>query len=80
MASPSRMLSVAARLKPGGVIYDLAEAPEALLLNLAGGELAIGFERFDAMMETLDLVRTPVISFGGRGRTPITIYTVPKSD
>ena len=66
--------------KPAGVIYDLAESPEALLLNLAGGELAIGFERVDAMLKTLELVRTPVYSFGGKGRTAITIYTVPKPE
>jgi len=64
--------------KPEGVVYDLAEAPDALLLNLIGGELAIGFERVDAMLETLELVRAPVHAFGGKGRTPIAIYTVPK--
>ncbi len=66
--------------KPAGVIYDLAEAPDALLLNLAGGELAIGFERVDAMLKTLELVQTPVCSFGGKGRTAITIYIVPKPE
>ena len=69
---------VIAAPKPAGVIYDLAEAPDALLLNLAGGELAIGFERVDAMLKTLELVQTPVFSFGGKGRAAITIYTVPK--
>src|SRR5437764_7073989 len=66
--------------KPAGVIYDLAEAPDALLLHLAGGELAIGFERADAMLETLELVQRPLYSFGGQGRTAITIYTVPKPE
>jgi hypothetical protein len=66
--------------KPAGVIYDLAEAPDALLLNLAGGELAIGFEDVDAMLKTLELVQTPVHFFGGKGRTPIAIYTVPKPE
>src|SRR6476620_4879299 len=64
--------------KPAGVIYDLAEAPDALLLNLAGGELAIGFEHVDSMLKTVELVQTPVYSFGGKGRTAITIFTVPK--
>jgi hypothetical protein len=66
--------------KPSGVIYDLAEAPDALLLNLVGGELAIGFERADALLETLELVRAPVHAFGGKGRTPIAIYTVAKPE
>ena len=66
--------------KLAGVIYDLAEAPDALLLNLAGRELALGFEHADAMLRTLELVRTPVCSFGGQGRTAITIYTVPKPE
>ena len=66
--------------KPAGVIYDLAESPDALLLNLAGGELAIGFERVDAMLKTLELVRTPIYSFGGKGHTAITIYTLPKPE
>ena len=65
---------------PAGVIFDLAEAPDALLLNLAGRELALGFEHADAMLRTLELVRTPVCSFGGQGRTAITIYTVPKPE
>jgi hypothetical protein len=30
------------------------------------------------MLETLELVRAPVHAFGGKGRTPIAIYTVPK--
>ena len=36
--------------------------------------------RVDAMLKTLELVRTPVYSFGGKGRTAITIYTVPKPE
>jgi len=66
--------------KPDGVVYDLAEAPDALLLNLIGGELAIGFERVDAMLETLELVRAPVHAFGGKGHAPIAIYTVAKPE
>src|SRR5262245_43644093 len=66
--------------KAAGVYFDLAESPDALLLNLAGGELAIAFERVDAMLKTVELVRAPVCSFGGRGHTPITIYMVPKTD
>jgi hypothetical protein len=66
--------------KPGGVIYDLAEAPDALLLNLAGGELAIGFARAENMLRTFELVRGPACSFPGRGRTPIAIYLVPKGE
>jgi hypothetical protein len=66
--------------KPGGLIYDLAEAPDALLLILAGGELAIGFERAEDMLKTSELVRGPACSFPGRGRTPIAIYVVPKGD
>jgi hypothetical protein len=71
---------VIAAPKPEGVTYDLAETPDALLLNLAGGELAIGFERVETMLKALALVQAPVHAFGGNGRTPIAIYAVPKSE
>lgn len=66
--------------KPGGVFYDLAEAPDAFLLNLAGGELAIGFERVDAMLDAVELVRGPGCYLPGKGHTPIAVYRVPKSE
>jgi hypothetical protein len=71
---------VIAMPKPAGVIYDLAEAPDALLVNLAGDELALGFERVDEMLKMAEFVRAPACSFRGKGRSPVAIYAVPKTE
>jgi len=72
---------VIAMPRPAGVIYDLAESPDALLVNLAGDELAIGFERVDEMLKMAEFVRAPACSFKGKGRgSPVAIYAVPKAE
>ena len=71
---------VIAMPEPTGVIYDLAESPDALLVNLAGGELALGFERADELLKMAELVRAPACSIKGQGRSPVAIYAVPKAE
>jgi hypothetical protein len=39
---------------------DLAESPDALVLHLTGGKLALGFESVEAMMDAIDTLRAPV--------------------
>ena len=65
--------------KVRGVVYDLAEAPDALLVHLNGGALALAFESVESMVEALDLLRRPVcaslvVSKDGISRLPMAVY------
>lgn len=62
---------------------DLAETPDALVLHLTGGKLALGFESVEAMMAAIDTLRTPVgasqVHPPGSGAVqPVAVYIVPK--
>lgn len=51
---------VLAEPKPGGnVLPDLGNTPDALIVHLHGGTLALVFEDAKQMMEVLDLLRSP---------------------
>jgi hypothetical protein len=70
--------------KVPAAIVDLAESPEALVLHLAGGKLALGFESVEAMLEAIDTLRTPVSAGqvhhqGNRAMQPVAVYIVPKT-
>ena len=75
---------IVAMPKADGVIYDLADSPDALLVRLAGGGLALGFERPEAMLTAANSLRRPVCAFvdgsAGEQRTPVAIYLVPKAE
>ena len=63
---------------------DLAESPDALVLHLTGGKLALGFESVEAMMDAIDTLRAPVgasnVRHPGSGAAqPVAIYIVPKT-
>ena len=65
-------------------IIDLAESPDALVLHLTGGKLALGFESVEAMLDAIDALRTPVGASwvrdpGGITPRPVAVYIVPKS-
>ena len=71
--------------KSGGVTYRLAKSPEALLLHLIGGELALGFDDEEKMLKALDTLQLPVCSFhvetkNSKNRAPVAVYIVPKSE
>jgi len=70
--------------KPAGTTFDLSESPDALLLHLAGGELALGFEREDAMLKALEALQAPSCapadSKASRSRMPVAVYFVPKDE
>ena len=69
--------------KTPGAIIDLAESPDALVLHLAGGKLALGFEIVEAMIDAIDTLRTPVGASqvhrpGSAAAQPLAVYIVPK--
>jgi hypothetical protein len=64
--------------KVRGVVYDLADSPDALLVHLDGG-LALAFESVESMVQALDLLRRPVcaaqiVSKDGMSRMPMAVY------
>src|SRR5262249_31180400 len=63
---------------------DFGESPDALVLHLAGGKLALVFESAEAMLDAMDTLRTPVgasrVHHPGSGAAqPLAIYIVPKT-
>ena len=42
--------------KPQGMTFDLSESPDALLVHLIGGELALGFDNAEKMLKALELL------------------------
>jgi hypothetical protein len=75
---------VLAMSKMPAEIVDLGESPDALVLHLAGGRLALGFESVEAMMDAIDTLRTPVgashVHQPGSGTAqPVAVYIVPKT-
>ena len=76
---------VLAMPKTSGATIDLGRSPEALVMHLVGGELALVFESVEQMLETLDVLQTPVGAVPGQ-RTdsnspiPVAVYIAPKAD
>jgi hypothetical protein len=76
---------VLAEPKPGGsVLPDLGNTPDALIVHLQGGTLALVFEDAKPMMEVLDLLRSPAIAFHvdpsrSGALHPVALYIVSKS-
>ena len=63
---------------------DLAESPDALVIHLTGGKLALGFESVEAMMDAIDTLRAPVGASqvhrpGSGAAEPVAVYIVPKT-
>jgi hypothetical protein len=76
---------IVAMPKPGGVTFDLSESPDAFLVHLIGGELALGFENAEKMLKTFDSLRRPIGAFHVDGpalgsRIPIALYLVPTGE
>jgi hypothetical protein len=69
--------------KVPSTIIDLSESPDALVVHLVGGELVLGFESAERMLETLDVLRSPLGALhvkpdGANAHTPVAVYFVPK--
>ncbi len=65
------------------VIIDLSESPDALVIHLVGGKLALGFEKAEDMLKATEFLRSPVGAFhirpdNGNARVSAAVYVVPK--
>src|SRR5262249_29513503 len=73
---------VLATPKSPAATIDLGDSPDALILHLTGGELALAFEDGSKMFEASDLLRHPGCAFrasgDGRAEKPVSVYVVPK--
>lgn len=64
---------------------DLERSPDALVMHLVGGRLALTFETAEQMLKVFDSLQRPVGAFyaqdrSGSGRVPVAIYLVPKAE
>ena len=69
--------------KTPATTLDLGRSPDALLLHLIGGELALSFENFETMFEAMNILRSPVgashvYDLRQIGPQPVALYLVPK--
>ena len=70
----------------GGIVPpNLQNTPEALIVPLHGGKLALVFDDPWEMVKAFDSLRTPVGAFetpgrGGHAPEPVALYIVPKGD
>ena len=76
---------VLATAKSPAAIFDLAESPDALVIHLVGGELALGFESAEEMLKASDILRSSVGAFHFRrddrnARVPAAVYVIAKGD
>ena len=74
-------LVIATPKSPGGATYSLSETPDALIIHLVGGELALGFDDAEKMVRALDSLRRPIGAFhvespDRKARIPVAVYMV----
>jgi hypothetical protein len=76
---------IATPKSPGGASYSLSESPDALVIHLVGGELALEFDDVEKMVKALDFLRRPIGAFrmespDRRLQIPIALYIVPAGE
>ena len=75
---------VLATPKSPAATIDLGESPDALVLHLSGGELALAFEDGQKMIEAMDFLQHPGCAFrasdDGRSAESVSVYVVPKRE
>jgi hypothetical protein len=66
--------------RPGTGTFDLSESPDALIVNLVGGKLAVGFENPGEMLQAANTLRAPgcALHLDDQSRTPIAVYLIRK--
>jgi hypothetical protein len=70
---------VLASPKPGAAaLPDLGNTPDALVMHLHGGELAVVFEDAQEMLKAIDTLRSPVWA-DSAGQRPVALYRIPKA-
>lgn len=75
---------IVARPSSSGAIINLGRSPDALVIHLIGGELALSFDSEERMLRALDSLQLPGCAFqveraDGTSRQPVAVYVVPKS-
>ena len=70
---------------PGSESYSLSASPDALIVHLVGGELALEFDDADEMVRALDSLRRPIGAFrvetpGRKLQIPVAVYMVPTGE
>jgi hypothetical protein len=68
--------------KPAGETVNLGNSPDALIVHLIGGELALSFDAEEKMLQALGSLRLPVCAFDVEGKDrkplkPVAVYIVP---
>jgi hypothetical protein len=76
---------IATPKSPGTVMHDLSDSPDALIVHLAGGKLALSFDDAEKMVQALESLRRPigasyVASADRRSPIPVALYLVPAGD
>jgi len=76
---------VLAKPKSPATVIDIGMSPEALVMHLIGGELALSFDSADKMLTALDSLQLPACAFDVQSkysepRKPTAVYIVPKGD
>ena len=76
---------IVAMPKPQGAVFALAGSPDALVMHLIGGELALGFDDAEKMLKALGTLRRPVGALRVQGpdhrsSIPVAVYLVPASE
>jgi hypothetical protein len=69
--------------KTPGATIDLGKSPDALVIYLIGGELALGFESGEEMLKAIDSLRNPIGAFhiqshSGGPSIPAAAYIAPR--
>jgi hypothetical protein len=68
---------------PETAIFNFGDTPDALVVHLIGGKLALSFDTVEKMLEALDSLRLPVCAFqvessADKSRNPVAVYVVSK--
>lgn len=71
--------------KPEGAIFEFSESPDALLVHLIGGELALGFDDAETMLKAAGSLRRPfaalrIESPDHRLPIPVAVYLLPTGE
>ena len=75
---------IVARPSSSGAVINLGRSPDALVIHLIGGELALSFDSEERMLRALDSLQLPACAFqversDSTSRQPVAVYVVPKS-
>lgn len=68
-----------------GATFDFGNSPDATIIYLIGGELALSFDGPENMLQALDFLQLPVGAFhvdskDSKASKPVAVYIVPKGE